>query len=122
MRNKNYPLTISNTSLLSNRTSDPIFLGHVNILSIQITTTGTPNGTFKIQGSNDMGADDTAIKSPSITNWADISGASQAITAAGSIMLNVVDSGYRWARLVWTNSSSGDPSAVSVLRVNIKGF
>lgn len=121
MRIENKQLTLDGTDLTSTVLSNPIWLAHIANYSVQITCTGTPNGTFKLQGSNDFGAKDNQPANASITNWADLS-ISQAVTASGSYMLEDADCGYRWVRLVWTDSSSGGGSAVSSARYNVKGF
>ena len=121
MRIQNEDLTLSGTDMTSNITSDPIWLGHIAHFSIQVVFTGsTPNGTFKLQASNDKGANDYRIASASVTNWTDISGSSQGITAAGDHMWNVQNCGYRWVRVVWTDSSS-TAGTITVARFNVKG-
>jgi hypothetical protein len=118
MRVKNEDLTISSVDLQSNITSDPLWLSHIVNYSIQATVSGTPNGTFKLQGSNDFGGKDSS--SAIIANWADLS-IEQAVTAAGSYILQDKDCGYKWVRLVWTDSSSGASSEIEALRFNVKG-
>lgn len=122
MRIKNYDLVLSDSDMQDAISSDPIYLGHIAHFSIQLVYTGTPNGAFKIQVSNDLGAVEDKIDLAQITNWTDLPNSSTAITAAGSMLFNESDIPYRWARLVWTDSSSGDPSTVTVARVNLKGI
>lgn len=121
MRIKNEALELSDTDMTSNITSDPIWLGHIAHYSIQAVFTGTPNGSFKLQGSNDEGANSNNIENVSITNWSDISGSSTNVSAAGNLILNQENVGYRWVRLVWTDSSSGSPSTITSCRYNVKG-
>ena len=116
MRIKNGELGVSSNDLTSNITSDALWLAHIVNYSIQMTVDGTPNGTFKLQGSNDFGGKDA--DNPSIANWADL-GIDVAVTSAGSYVLSDSDCGYRWVRLVWTDSSTG-ASTVEV-RFNVKG-
>lgn len=118
MRIKNEDLTVSSTDLTANITSNAIWLAHIVNYSIQVTVTGSPNGTFKLQGSNDYGAKDS--QNPNIANWADLS-IDQAVTASGSYMLSDSDCGYRWVRLVWTDSSSAGGSEIGEVRFNVKG-
>lgn len=121
MRIKNDELTLSSTDMTAATiTSDPIWLGHIANFAIQLVFTGTPNGTFKLQASNDEGARDTYIESPSISNWTDVDGSSQVISAAGDHMWNVQNCGYRWIRIVWTDSSTGAATITSA-RMNVKG-
>lgn len=119
MRTKNENLTTSSVDLTSNITSDPLWLAHIVNYSVQFTITGTPNGTLKLQGSNDFGGKDSS--SASITNWADLS-IEQSITASGSYILQDKNCGYKWVRLVWTDSSSGGGSEISSVRFNVKGI
>jgi len=82
MRIKNEELTLSGTDLQSDITSNEIYVAHAACMSIQVVTTGTPNGSFKIQGSNDNGASETNLQNATITNWADISNTSTNVTSA----------------------------------------
>jgi hypothetical protein len=71
--------------------------------SAQITSVGAgAAGTLKMQASND---DPLAPNQP--TNWSDISGASVAVSGAGSFLIPKLDLCYQWVRLVYTNSGSG---------------
>lgn len=93
-----------------------IWLGHITFYSIQLVFTGTPAGTFKLQGSNDVGNSDD------ITNWTDLNIASGALSAAGSYIFNQDNAGYRWVRVVWTASGAGTTPLLTVARFNIKGI
>jgi hypothetical protein len=101
--------------------SDPIWLGHVLHYSIQAVYTGTPNGSFKLQASNDKGANTNDLENVSITNWTDISGSTINVSASGDLMYSLENIGYRWVRLVWTDTSSADPSTITVSQINTKG-
>lgn len=122
MRIQNEDLTLDGTDMQSNIVSDPVWLAHIVNYSVQVVYTGTPNGTLKLQGSNDLGAKDGLQSTVSITNWSDISGASESVTAAGDVIFNIENAGYRWFRLVWTESSSGSPSTITSARFNVKGI
>lgn len=90
-------LVLSSTDLSNSTvTSDPIPAYMVSKLSIQIVFTGSPTGTFKLQGSTDRG-----YGTPS--NWTDLSNMSSAVTAAGDIMWTV--EGVKWVRMVYTKTS-----------------
>jgi hypothetical protein len=122
MRIDNFALTLDGTDMTSNINSNPIWLGHVVNYCIQIVFTGsTPNGSFKLQASNDLGAKENDVKNASITNWTDISGSTINISAAGDVMYNLENVGYRWVRVVWTDTSS-TAGTITVARGNTKGF
>lgn len=120
MRIKNEQLILSGTDMTSNITSDPIYLGHIANFAIQLVFTGTPNGTFKLQCSNDQGASANNIEYALISNWTDIDGSSQVISASGNHLWNVQNCGYRWVRVVWTDSSTGAATITSAV-ANVKG-
>lgn len=68
--------------------------GYDNI-SIQINATGTPSGTFEIQGSVDN------------SNWIalDLSSVPTLSGAADQILVNLVDLAFPWIRTVYTKVS-----------------
>lgn len=81
--------------------------------SIQLSWSGTPTGTFKLQGSSDplySGAPGTNPAEP--TNWTDVPSSSQAVVAAGSYMWNISDVMYNWVRVVFTDGSGGASTAL----------
>ncbi len=121
MRIQNEELSLSGTDMTSNITCDPIWLGHIAYYSIQLVFTGTPDGSFKLQVSNDIGSNDLSIASATVTNWTDLAGSSTVVSASGDLMFNANNAGYRWVRLVWTNSASGSPSTITSARFNVKG-
>ena len=120
MRIQNKALTLSGTDMESDITSDPIWLGHIANYSIQVVFTGSPDGTLKLQASNDFGARDGSLDQVSIDHWTDIIGSSQNITASGDHTWTVENAGYRWVRMVWTDSASSDADITSA-RFNVKG-
>lgn len=75
----------------------------VNIFaySIQGIITGSAAGTIKLQASNDQAF------APSVpTNWTDITGSSQSVSGAGTVMWNVLSNpSYAWVRVVYTNAT-----------------
>lgn len=101
---------------------DPVWLGHICNYSIQLVFTGTPDGSLKLQCSNDAGTPNgaaPATMSTGVTNWTDIAGSSQSIAAAGNHVWTVENAGYNWVRVVYTRSSS--TGSLTVARVNVKG-
>jgi hypothetical protein len=102
--------------------SDGFYLGHIVNYSIQLVFTGTPNGTFMLQCSNDKGIEDKVggWNAAGVTHWTDITGSDQPITGSGDLAWSVENAGYRWVRLVWTRSSS--TGSLTSARVNAKGI
>lgn len=114
-----------NAPLDANYTSPAIWIGHIALYAIQLTFTGTPNGTFKLQASNDQGgpnaASNTIRYDDAIVNWTDVQDSSQNVTAAGNHMWTVQNPGYQWVRFVWTNSASAPGSLLPSARATVKG-
>lgn len=119
MRTKNEDLELSGTDMTSNIDSKALWLGHIVNYSIQVVYTGSPNGTLSIEASNDEGSNTNDTSNAQITNWTQVD--AQAVSAAGSHMFQFENVGYKWVRLVWTNSSSG-ASTITSARYNIKGI
>lgn len=121
MRIHNEDLELDGTDMESNITSDPLRLESVINYSIQVVFTGSANGSFKLQASNDDDEKLDGVSGPTITNWTDIDGSTKTVTAAGNIMYDVENTGYKWVRLVWTDSSSSGAD-ITVARYHIKGL
>jgi hypothetical protein len=102
--------------------SEPIWLGHIIDYAVQLVFTDTPNGTFKLQASNDPGECVNPTKSTQdakVENWTDVAGSEQAVSANGDILWTVQNAGYQWVRVVWTNSSGN--GSLDSARANVKG-
>ena len=102
--------------------SNAILIAHASYYAIQLLFTGTPQGTFKLQASNDIGQAQRGTevdRGNLITNWTDITGSPQAITEAGNHMWAVECAPYRWVRVVWT--PTGGSGSLTSLRANTKG-
>lgn len=108
---------ISNAALYSL----PFLLAHLEMYALQIVTTGaTVTGTFKLQGSNsDINIPYDGIVDATAMDWTDIDGSSTAVTVAGSVLWNASGAGYRWVRVVWTES--GTAAGAVTGRENGKG-
>jgi hypothetical protein len=122
MRIGNDSLNIG-TNLAVNQTSDPVYLGHIANYSIQLVFTGTPGGNFKLQCSNDMGNPSASKESDrdfQIENWTDVADSAQTISAAGNHTWDVQNAGYRWVRVVWTQTSGS--GTLTSARFNVKGI
>jgi hypothetical protein len=74
-------------------------LDQIFAYSIQAAYTGSPDGTLKLQCSNDY--------SPEFGTgtWTDIADSSNSISGAGSSTWNVTSSNYAWVKFVFTFSS-----------------
>ena len=108
-----------------NQVSEPIWLGHICNYSIQLFFSGTPDGVFKLQLSNDAGnpqAPQEADRDFKITHWTDIGGSSQIVSAAGDLAYQVENAGYRWVRLVYEASSAGTSPVLDSAIFNVKGI
>lgn len=122
MRIANEAITLSSTDMSGSITGTAIYLGHICNYSIQLVFTGSPSGTFKLQCSNDAGNPNGAVPpslSSGVTNWTDIAGSSQVISAAGDITYQVENAGYAWVRVVYTFTSG--TGTITSARVNVKG-
>lgn len=86
----------------------PVYLGFIINYNIQLVFSGTPNGSFKLQCSNEPGrpsATQESERTSNITNWTDITGSSQSISAAGDHSWDGQNAGYLWVRVVYTRNS-----------------
>jgi hypothetical protein len=112
MQNQN--LVIFNNRLVaanSDYSSDAMWVGDYKLGSMQITyvaTSLTVSGTFKLQSS-----DDPIGQTP--TNWTDVDGSSEVITAeaSDSIFYNISEIGFNWLRVVFTHSGTSAEQTVN---------
>lgn len=124
MRIGNDVLTLSSTSLATDVVSEPIWLGHICNYSIQLVFTGVPDGTFKLQLSNDKGNPNAAKEENrdfEITHWSDIGGSAQIVSGAGDLAYQVENAGYLWVRLVWEATTAGTTPILTSARFAVKG-
>jgi hypothetical protein len=101
----------------SNLFSQAFYVERVGTLCIQVScpATGTPNGSFAIQGSNDQSKEEVINKPDTyLVNWCPLSfldeatGAtvqSKAVAGAQSFLATIAVTGPRWVRFSWTNTS-----------------
>lgn len=81
-------------------------LNQYTMASVQMVYSGSPNGTIKMQVSNDkVAVCNTTNPACNVSNWIDYTPTISTIAAAGSLLWNVHDMGYQWARVVYTKSS-----------------
>ena len=81
--------------------------------SMQAEYSGSPNGTLKLQASND----DPDV--PEAQTWIDVTSSSAAISASGSRLWNQPTEFYGWLKLVYTASSG---SGTLTAKIVTKGF
>lgn len=114
MRVYNVPNIIPAATVLNTTVSStPMQLYEMYGFSIQVIITGTPTGTFKLQASDDpVYASSVPAGARVVTNWTDVAGSSQSVTAAGSVMWSATDAMYNFIRVVYTDASSGASTAV----------
>lgn len=90
--------------------SDPVFIAHIFMASLEVIGTSTAAGTAKIQVSNDLG-DPQEV--PATFHWVDLPSASVALTAAATVLIPKFETSYQWMRVVYTNSAgSGNVTAL----------
>lgn len=90
---------------------DPLPLRNIILYSIQLVFTGTPDGSFKLQISND-------VTNPA--TWSDLADSTQSITEAGDHFYQVDNAGYMWARVVWT-PAMGSIGTLTSAKATVKG-
>jgi len=128
MKPYNKPNIISaGTVMNTNITSPAQQVYNAFSFGIQITFTGTPTGSFKLQASCDQATD--ALSSGNYsgnnlpTHWTDIANSTFAVSAAGNVEWDYDMPGFNWVRVVYADSSGGSSTAViSSATLNVKGF
>lgn len=101
-------------------TSDAIWCGHISDMSISLEFTGSPEGYFRLQASNDVGSQFQGAYDPnSVENWTNIDGSLQLIDEAGDHTWTITSMGWRWTRVQWV-PSAGSGSLITA-RFNAKG-
>lgn len=105
------------TVINANAFSTPILVNARDGIGLQVSapSTGSPNGSFALQVSNDKPASElSAIPDKLLANWSTVSfwdettGAwaqSKAFVGAQSYMVTIPLISARWIRFVWTNTS-----------------
>ena len=103
-------------------TSDPFPVKNMitAALAVTVSASSSPVGTFSVEGCCEEGNDPgTGLNNVSgLTNWVAIPGYTQAITADGTTIFDMVDVSVRWLRIVYTRTSG---SATAAARANVKG-
>lgn len=107
----------------TNFNTNPVNISNHEGFSVLITVpaTGTPNGTFKLQCSNDNGKSILGqVDYSAITNWVDIASGgdrvvSVAVAGAGGVYLIDPLAMYKWVRVVYTRTSGSITPTVKML-------
>ena len=122
MRVYNFDNIIPNNSVMNtNLQSRAMQIGNYIGYAIQVVFTGTPTGTFSLQGSNDEVLNKAFNYQP--TNWTTLSNSSNAVSGPGSFIWNIQEPYYTWVKLVYTDGSGGASTAIlTVSTFNAKGF
>ena len=111
-------------SLAASTSLKPIWLGQTVNYSIQLTFTGTPDGTFKLQASDDVGNSTATADTQmyeKVVNWTDIFGSEQEITEGGNHTWRACNAGYPWVRVVWTAAGAGTSPVLTEARSLVQG-
>lgn len=98
--------------------SNPIPIQNYLGYAVQAEWTGTPTGTFTLQGSCDAGVILNNGTVTNVTNWTTISSTNiSASGSAGSLLYNMPNSYYYWFQLVYTaTSGTGTANAAAVIK------
>lgn len=97
---------VSDGNMTASINSSAFDLQLFNNYSIQAIFTGSPNGSLKLQISNDI--------ADSPTNWSDYTGSSTTVTTSGDFVWKVSSAGERYVRVVYTFSSGSGTLNVSI--------
>lgn len=120
MRLSNDSLISAPVDLSTPWTSDPIWCGTLYAMSVSLAFNGIPEGTFRLECSNDKGQEGAGVSYASgVTNWTAIEGSSQLIDEAGDHTWAVSDVSWRWLRVRWIPSAG--TSTLTSARFNAKG-
>jgi len=96
------------------------YVGEVDLISIQAVWSGggSPTGDFIVEVSNDDVAITTPDQAGNVVNWTTYLGSTISITTDGSMVYNIANLGYKWARLKYTRTSgTGTFNANLVVKV-----
>lgn len=113
---------IASQALNVNSNSPFVPLKNIYTYTMAAIITGTPNGTVKLQASNDPETNDGINPLfPQPTHWVDISDSTFAVTTSGISFWNVNGIGYNYVRVVYTDVSGGSSTATMQIVFNGKG-
>ena len=101
-------------------TSEPIMLANWQGYSLTVSwpSTGSPAGTVKLQGCNDIERNWRHSDEENLVNWFDIDGATSELSSHTSITIEHPFARYRWLRMVYTRTSG---EITITCKVQLKG-
>jgi hypothetical protein len=91
---------VDGVSVATSFESEAVLLDQIYGYSMHAIFTGAPNGSIKLQASNDE-----TRESSSISNWIDVANSSQSVAASGQFFWNVDASFYKWVRVAYVAAS-----------------
>jgi len=83
-------------TLSQNWESEPIYIGHAIHFSAMLQFSGVPDGTFRLEYSNDI-VEPSSNRVPS--NWEVVGGSEQIVDESGTHGWQVQNAGYRWVKV-----------------------
>lgn len=107
-------------NMLNAQQSWGIDLNMFPVGALQAAWTGSPNGSLGLQVSNDIVAVGSGDPAANVANWSTYTGSATGTNgSAGNFLYNLVNLGYRWVRLTYSNpSGAGSLAAVFVGKGN----
>lgn len=97
----------TDASMATSLTSNPVPIMYEDSVAVQLNFTGTPTGTFQIQGSVDYNPGGPLGPSANSGNWANLT-LSPVPTAAGApdtILIDMYGLSFPYIRVVYTRTS-----------------
>lgn len=110
----------TNADMSGDLHSTPYLLDQMYGYFIQLVWTGTVNGTFTVEVSNDVGVSNPDGSVTGVVNYTTLANSSQTITNAGNLGYNVNLAFYRWVRIAYAHNTGGTASLNG--RIQAKGI
>lgn len=106
---------LENFTSLGDVTSEPMYFAEYSGYCIVVTwtTSGSPVGTFKLQGCVDRSDLNYDEPDDTLVNWFDINGSSASTVGNTGIAYEESFANYRWIRLIYTRGSGSITLSVS---------
>lgn len=110
-------MSVASQSMAASFNMPAVYVFNNVMASAQLVFTGTANGAFKLQGSNDHKVTTNFLP----VNWTDIPSSSTTVSTAGSVILRDPEVSYAWLRVVYTAAGAGTAPVLTVARLVVKG-